>query len=211
MSIFDRLFGTSKRPGSLLCKAALLIKAREAERNSNHEEALDIYNEIINRFPDSSQARQARTEAREITTKPTDQAEATKKPGKRRCAACGNEQLVGAYAAYLKSRNTLWISGEEGCLKCGVKGRLAPLDFTLPEPTTEDLRMVQVLVALCTAYAASNKNAISVLEPEATRIGSDLDSIGGIREMRRIFSLIPEMRGKRTLEMHWGGIGDWMS
>lgn len=65
------------------------------------------------------------------------------------------------------------------------------------------------LVALCRAYAANDEAAIGRLEPEATRIGKELDRRGGIAEMRKVFAQIPDMRGKRTLEMHWGGIGEW--
>jgi tetratricopeptide (TPR) repeat protein len=67
MSFFGRLFGISKGPG------ALLSKAREAERNDNPEEALNLYNQIIDRFPNSPQAQQARIDAQEITSKPTGQ------------------------------------------------------------------------------------------------------------------------------------------
>lgn len=68
---------------------------------------------------------------------------------------------------------------------------------------------LSVLVDLCRAYAANDTEAIERLEPRATRIGQRLDREGGIAEMRRVFAQIPDMRGKRTLEMHWGGIGDW--
>lgn len=73
-----------------------------------------------------------------------------------------------------------------------------------------DEQMIGVLTQVCQAYAENDRSAISRLEPEATRIGRDLDGRGGIAEMRRIYKRIPDMRGKRTLEMHWGGIGDWL-
>jgi hypothetical protein len=72
-----------------------------------------------------------------------------------------------------------------------------------------DEEIVDVLVQLCDAYAANDRSAISRLEPEATRIGQQLDNRGGIAEMRRIYKMVPDIRGKRTLEMHWDGIGDW--
>ena len=72
-----------------------------------------------------------------------------------------------------------------------------------------DNEIVEVLIRLCKAYAADDRGAIARLEPEATRIGQELDRRGGISEMRRIYKLVPEMRGKRTLDMHWDGIGEW--
>lgn len=66
-----------------------------------------------------------------------------------------------------------------------------------------DRGMLDVLVGLCHAYAANDTVAIAKLEPEATRIGEELNRRGGIQEMRRIFTLVPSMQGKRTLEMHW--------
>ena len=74
---------------------------------------------------------------------------------------------------------------------------------------TSDGQMVDMLVNLCNAYTANDRDAISKLEPQATAIGKQLDARGGIFEMRRVFRMIPQMGGKRTLEMHWGGIGEW--
>ena len=72
-----------------------------------------------------------------------------------------------------------------------------------------DQQMVQVLTNLCQAYANSDNTAIARLEPEATKIGEELNARGGMNEMRRIFATVPNVRGKGTVEMHWGGIGDW--
>lgn len=74
----------------------------------------------------------------------------------------------------------------------------------------KDREMSDVLVRLCQAYADDDKSLIRRLEPVATKIGEQLNQKGGIREMRRVFGLVPAMRGKRTLEMHWQGIGDWL-
>lgn len=73
-----------------------------------------------------------------------------------------------------------------------------------------DNEMIGTLKQLCQAYADNDTSLISRLEPEATRIGEELDARGGIDEMRRVYGLIPDMRGKRTLEMHWDGIGHWL-
>lgn len=72
-----------------------------------------------------------------------------------------------------------------------------------------DREMVSVLTKLSQAYAEDDMAAIQQLELQATKIGQELDRRGGIQEMRRVFGLVPAMRGKRTLEMHWGGVGDW--
>jgi len=72
-----------------------------------------------------------------------------------------------------------------------------------------DREILDILVALCHAYAANDEAAITKLEPQATKIGEDLHRRGGIQEMRRVYSLVPSMQGKRTLEMHWDGIGEW--
>jgi len=68
---------------------------------------------------------------------------------------------------------------------------------------------VRVLTELCAAYTANNQQAIKSLESKATRIGRKLHRRGGLEEMRRIFRMLPDVQGKRTLEMHWHGIGDW--
>lgn len=73
----------------------------------------------------------------------------------------------------------------------------------------DDRNILNTLVSLCKAYAANDKASIMHLEPKATRIGEALNKKGGIMEMRKVFSRIPDQQGKRTLEMHWDGIGDW--
>ena len=71
--------------------------------------------------------------------------------------------------------------------------------------------MLEALGKLCNAYTtmSSGTPEIERLEPIATAIGERLNEIGDITEMRRIFDQLGGMRGARTLEMHWGGIGDW--
>jgi hypothetical protein len=79
----------------------------------------------------------------------------------------------------------------------------------VPPHARADRDMLQILILLCEAYARNDAERINRLEPKATRIGEALDRRGGIEEMRRVFALIPAQPGKRTLEMHWGGIGEW--
>jgi hypothetical protein len=76
-------------------------------------------------------------------------------------------------------------------------------------PRSSDRDMVGVLDNLCVAYASNHAGAIAHLEPQATRIGKALDQRGGIEEMRRVFALVRPQPGRRTLEMHWNGIGEW--
>jgi hypothetical protein len=75
---------------------------------------------------------------------------------------------------------------------------------------TRDRVIVATLSRLCLAYASSDRAEVERLEPIATKMGEELDARGGIAEMRRIFVEVPDQKGKRTLEMHWGGVGDWL-
>lgn len=74
---------------------------------------------------------------------------------------------------------------------------------------TDDSGMLWDLRRLCKAYADDDDVAIARLEPKATEIGQELNRIGGMGEMRRVFEKLKGVRGARTLEMHWGGIGEW--
>ena len=72
-----------------------------------------------------------------------------------------------------------------------------------------DREMVESLASPCRANADDAREVIDALEPLATAIGRRLNERGGIREMRRVFAMLDDERGTRTLDMHWGGIGDW--
>jgi len=78
-----------------------------------------------------------------------------------------------------------------------------------PPNALSDGEMVAILERLCQAYARTDKNARNTLEPQATAIGRYLNDRGGTGEMLRLFNMISPQNGRRTLEMHWGGIGDW--
>ena len=71
-----------------------------------------------------------------------------------------------------------------------------------------DSQMLDILQRLCNAYTA-NDPVYQQLETTATQIGEELNAKGGISEMRRVFKLLNNIRGSRTLEMHWNGIGEW--
>lgn len=71
-----------------------------------------------------------------------------------------------------------------------------------------ETQMLDTLVRLCNAYTADNQSEVARLEPVATQIGQELNR-RGIEEMRRMWNRLGNMRGSRTLDMHWDGIGDW--
>ena len=71
-----------------------------------------------------------------------------------------------------------------------------------------DHEMLSILKRLCNAYAQDDP-MYKELEPLATKIGQQLNEHGGINEMRRLFAQLQNIREARTLEMHWGGIGEW--
>jgi hypothetical protein len=81
------------------------------------------------------------------------------------------------------------------------------LDSRATSSEDRDLQMIVVLEDLCDAYAANW--GFERLEPAAKEVGKELNEQGGLAEMRRVFSKLGGRRGSRTLEMHWGGIGDW--
>lgn len=75
----------------------------------------------------------------------------------------------------------------------------------------DDDAMLSMLRDLCEAYAANDAPAVRRLEPMATAIGERLNARGGTSDMRRMIAQLGGMRGARTLEMHWDGIGSWSS
>lgn len=96
--------------------------------------------------------------------------------------ACGNSDFCPEYPSYVVE-----------------KGKTA----------MTDQQMLDVLRRLCNAYTQNNTAVISRLEPLATQIGEELNRRGGIEEMRRMWDQLGNMRGARTLDGHWDGIGDW--
>lgn len=83
----------------------------------------------------------------------------------------------------------------------------APPAAQAPDGTDADI--LSILRQLCVAYAENDTATIARLEPVATRIGEDLHNRGGLSEMRRVWVQLGNIRGSRTLDMHWHGIGDW--
>lgn len=69
--------------------------------------------------------------------------------------------------------------------------------------------MLTILQKLCEAYTTNDRTEIENLEPLATDIGKELNRRGGLEEMVRVFKELNSIRGSRTLEMLWGGIGNW--
>jgi len=72
-----------------------------------------------------------------------------------------------------------------------------------------DKEMLDVLRRLCWAYTMNDRLQISALEPLARDVGEELNRRGGYREMLRVFNQLGPIPGRRTLEMHWNGIGTW--
>lgn len=72
-----------------------------------------------------------------------------------------------------------------------------------------DQEMLDALRQLCWSYMVNDIVRIFALEPVARDIGEELNRRGRIREMRRVFNQLGAIPGRRTLEMHWNGIGDW--
>jgi hypothetical protein len=73
-----------------------------------------------------------------------------------------------------------------------------------------DEQMVNKLIELAKYYSGGGLSAENPrLVRDVHEIGRALDRRGGVSEMRRIFSMVPPMQGKRTVEMEWDGIGDW--
>jgi signal recognition particle receptor subunit beta len=90
-------------------------------------------------------------------------------------------------------------------------GAAQTMQAAVPLESDSDQEMLDVLRQLCDAYVVNDRAAITRLEPLATQIGKDLNRRGGLKEMRRVFAQLGGRRGSRTLEMHWGGIGDWQA
>lgn len=73
-----------------------------------------------------------------------------------------------------------------------------------------DQEIVNKIIELAKYYAGGGKSAGNVkLVNEVREIGRALDKKGGISEMRRIFRMVPQIQGVRTVVMQWEGIGDW--
>jgi len=73
-----------------------------------------------------------------------------------------------------------------------------------------DQQMVDKLVALARYYAGGGLSKDNPeLQEEVIEIGKALNRRGGVEEMLRVFAMVPEIRGKRTLDMEWDQIGDW--
>jgi hypothetical protein len=70
----------------------------------------------------------------------------------------------------------------------------------------DDTQMINILTALCAAYAADNRPEMWRLEPLATDIGEELNRRGGGDEMERVYLLVPR---RSALERVWRGIGPW--
>ncbi len=69
--------------------------------------------------------------------------------------------------------------------------------------------MLTQLKDLCDAYTTETAEAIARLEPPVVQIGEELNRWGGVDEMRRLFELVSDQRGSRSLARLWASIGAW--
>lgn len=97
----------------------------------------------------------------------------------------------------------------------GTKGASVPGEEAVEADDPDELTKLTeaealgLLEKLCNAYMVNDTEEIKRLEPIARQIGEALHEMGGRNEMRRVFDLLGPIPGQRTLEMHWGGIGNW--
>jgi HEAT repeat protein len=110
-----------------------------------------------------------------------------------------SESRVKGYLGHVESKRVAEKAEQDSL----VQRKIAPV-VNMSEP-----QMIGLLGNLCSAYKADNAAVIAELEPKATAIGELLNHRGGIDEMRHVFHKLEGTPGARTLEMHWGGIGDW--
>ena len=146
---------------------------------------------------------------------------AMKQRQRYKCNSCGSIQLDGAWetvmdtqAKAMGAKGFVNIGADPQCLNCGSLDLIDLWNPSIEKPRIEvknEQRMVNTLSRLCQAYMRNDRSSIEELEPIAREIGVELNRVGGINEMRRVFKKLNRMPGSRTLEMHWGGIGEWRS
>jgi HEAT repeat protein len=123
------------------------------------------------------------------------------------------EALVKLGTPAVESLRTATLPSSDWAVRRAAASALERLGMPIPEAkplsAAEEEQALSVLRRLCDAYATNDKAKIAKLEPLARQIGEEADWRGGLKEMRRLFEKLGGRRGSRTLEMHWGGIGDW--
>jgi HEAT repeat protein len=102
-----------------------------------------------------------------------------------------------------------WQAQREALKARSKAARVAAITGSDVKSMTE-VDMVLVLEELCRAWTDDDKVAIQTLEPLATEIGEELHRRGGFDKMLEVFYLLGWRPGRRTLEMHWSGIGEWL-
>lgn len=70
---------------------------------------------------------------------------------------------------------------------------------------------IGILSQYVRAHTTDRVSRAVELESQVTEIGWLLDAQGGMDMMRSVFYELPEESGRRLLEMHWGGIGQWQA
>ena len=69
-------------------------------------------------------------------------------------------------------------------------------------------QLIDRMRRLCSQWADGASN--EVLNLEARAIGEELNDRGGMAMMRTAHAALGGIRGARSLDMHWNGIGQWM-
>jgi len=72
-----------------------------------------------------------------------------------------------------------------------------------------DEKILDLLHRLCNAYEEDDRATISKLDPQARKIGEELNRRGGLQEMQRIGEQLKNVPGANTLYITWDGIGEW--
>ena len=68
-------------------------------------------------------------------------------------------------------------------------------------------KLIKELEGLCRRWSANEHD--DKMEALAQAIGHEFDRRGGMTAMRSAWKELSGTPGSRTLEMWWGGIGDW--
>jgi hypothetical protein len=72
-----------------------------------------------------------------------------------------------------------------------------------------DEEILNLLHRLCHACDEDDRATISMLNPQARKIGEELNRRGGTQEMQRIWRQLENIPGANALYYTWDGIGDW--
>ncbi len=129
-----------------------------------------------------------------------------------RCRRCQKRFRKSIHPFYCEQCNSLLA--KEGAEREDASRRESHDDWArrVPELATQlatanEDALLADMRGLCTRWSANEHDDEMVAVAKA--IGGTLHKRGGMAAMRKAFERLNGMRGSRTLEMWWGGIGDW--